>query len=643
MEWSNSLVKAVFGAYPFPVEYVTTDGTHIAGVSGDDRIDISGQEFSLSELQIQEADNGFWVEAEGYRLKFAISAGEALEYSLSIAAESKPVEYVSFAKLPFLRFDDSFCYARDIYTPQEWHSTMGRGLNNAKFETGPIIQAWPKPGESTVHACGFKGDVCAFVRSEYAVSPLFVEFIPSERYAQRSGGMALGLNRLYFDLRDRKFDSWTFAIHFIGDMNGDGRADECDYQLVLKQHLPQPCPIYKNAVWYKIMCAVNGYTHTTFKQALEIIRYIHHITNGAHQIAYLVGWQSRGHDTNYPRFNIINPDVGTREEFIQLIEEAKTRYNCTVSVHINVDDAYIGNPGWREDIICRDVDGSIMTWEVFLQRQAYHINHTKDVRSGYIFERLDEFLKLVPVTESIHIDAFRNTNSSWEADEFIGPDKEFYCGQLRIIEYLRERGIDVTTESLNGMKVEISHAFSGLYHMFQMWPILYQNIVYGGGSNYNPSRIATGASINEDLTYSAFGNRATVLRPVVLQNMLYRYMLTKNMVEYRNGGLNWRAKVRYDDGTTVQADDSCQYLEVRTEDDVLIADNTSRMIPLDGRLYVYQTQSGLFRRKLPRAFRGHPLQVTVLTECSEWLEYGVDGDYIQMQLPADTLLCFELA
>ena len=35
--------------------------------------------------------------------------------------------------------------------------------------------------------------------------------------------------------------------------------------------------------------------------------------------------------------------------------------------------------------------------------------------------------------------------------------------------------------------------------------------------------------------------------------------------------------------------------------------------------------------------------MSVLTECSEWIEYGLDGDYIQLLLPADTLMCFELA
>ena len=77
MEWTNGRVRAVFGAYPFPVEYVTADGTRIDGVNGEDRLGINGQEFRLSDMQIQEVADGFLMDADGYRLKFAISMDEA--------------------------------------------------------------------------------------------------------------------------------------------------------------------------------------------------------------------------------------------------------------------------------------------------------------------------------------------------------------------------------------------------------------------------------------------------------------------------------------------------------------------------------------------------------------------------------------
>jgi len=46
------------------------------------------------------------------------------------------------------------------------------------------------------------------------------------------------------------------------------------------------------------------------------------------------------------------------------------------------------------------------------------------------WKRLDEFLKRIPTAITIHSDAYRDINDSWETDErgFIAEDEEAACG-----------------------------------------------------------------------------------------------------------------------------------------------------------------------------------------------------------------------
>ena len=46
-----------------------------------------------------------------------------------------------------------------------------------------------------------------------------------------------------------------------------------------------------------------------FEQALEIIRKIDNLTLGIPKIIYLVGWQYNGHDSKYPAWGEVNPEL----------------------------------------------------------------------------------------------------------------------------------------------------------------------------------------------------------------------------------------------------------------------------------------------------------------------------------------------
>ena len=107
----------------------------------------------------------------------------------------------------------------------------------------------------------------------------------------------------------------------------------------------------------------------TFEEALEVIRKADNLTRGIPKIIYLVGWQKGGHDHGYPAWSEVNPrlkrqqDATALDSLRWLIREAR-RFNTTVSLHINMVDAYRQSPLWDEyvakDCLARDANGQLL-------------------------------------------------------------------------------------------------------------------------------------------------------------------------------------------------------------------------------------------------------------------------------------------
>ena len=95
----------------------------------------------------------------------------------------------------------------------------------------------------------------------------------------------------------------------------------------------------------------------------------------------MVGWQYSGHDSKYPSWDVVNerlkrPEDATALDSLKwLIKEAKA-YHTTISLHINMIDAFEESPLWSEylarDIIAKDAAGKPIKGEVFDGMQSYH-------------------------------------------------------------------------------------------------------------------------------------------------------------------------------------------------------------------------------------------------------------------------------
>ena len=496
------------------------------------------------------------------RISYALE-GASLKMRLEVTGDpQRTLRTIAFAQLPLLTCRDSeFTCWRENWIQGHWDEMDApwpqpqAGIYACnRYQQHAIKYMLPDSApQPTVHACLFNGSRCVFLHSNYPHLPLATKAMESTRYPQRCDGLSLFPNEYQYRVRDRVSPPLEVKVVFLKDLNGDGVADECDYHLWLNRQFPAPVSLYGDRVWYKVANAWSNDPQTTFAQTLDIIRAIHNVTDGLPQMLYLVGWQYVGHDTGFPSLDKINPAVGTREELLELVRKAK-ELDCIISYHINVDDAYKEFPGWDDAIISRDVDGSLMKWSVFSDRQSYHINHTQDVESGKVFARLDKMLELIPVEQTIHLDAFRYTDFSWKDGQFIGPMEELTCGVIPIVEYFRRRGIDVSVEATNNWAMDCPGLFSAVFHFDDdRKAVMYHGKLLGGGRNFSNRAFAIGSSLDTDLDYGRLQNDwPRIIDWLFLGGMLYRFYLKREMVELRKD--KGRTRIRYGDGVRVEHD-----------------------------------------------------------------------------------------
>jgi hypothetical protein len=131
---------------------------------------------------------------------------------------------------------------------------------------------------------------------------------------------------------------------------------------------------YDRTLTIKMMLALkqaNGRTNIllSLDQALEVLKKIDSLSVGIPKIVYVVGWQDEGHDSKYPAFFEVNaglkrPRDATALDSLEWFMREANRYHTTVSVHINLRDAYKNSPLWQtyvdHDLLQRGVDGQLI-------------------------------------------------------------------------------------------------------------------------------------------------------------------------------------------------------------------------------------------------------------------------------------------
>lgn len=256
-------------------------------------------------------------------------------------------------------------------------------------------------------------------------------------------------------------------------MDNEPSGEYYDYTRTMQPERPWLLPYHQSLVHLTMLATRGGdgrmdCRYQTFEQALDTIRKVHDISCGIPQIVYLIGWHHQGHDSKYPDWGEVNPhlrrdqDATATDSLRWLIREAR-RYRATVSLHLNMFDAYRDSPLWdlyvEKDIIAKDVNGEVIPGKGWSGMTSYQISYTQEWKTGLARKRIDGLIAMIPElleSKTIHIDAFlgaRPLDRDAPISPYLGYSKdEELATQRKIYRYWRDRGIDVTSEWVNGFR-----------------------------------------------------------------------------------------------------------------------------------------------------------------------------------------------
>lgn len=247
--------------------------------------------------------------------------------------------------------------------------------------------------------------------------------------------------------------------------------------------------------------AGGSFVNCDFEKALSIIQQVDELTLHAPKIIYLVGWQYNGHDDKYPAFFEANPllkrkqDITASESLQWLMIEAR-KYHTTVSLHINMTDAYDDSPLWetyvKNDLISKNRQGNLLVIGNYNNRKAYQVNYRNEWEKEFTQKRIDSLFVVIPQLKqagTIHVDAWIARESPGHYESAI--EEAGY--QVKAARYWQQKGVDITSEWV-------------MDYMTGIVPFAW-HFNNRGVSDYLsvPASIYTGSGLNPDLKWTDFG------------------------------------------------------------------------------------------------------------------------------------------
>ncbi|MCL5744775.1 MAG: endo-alpha-N-acetylgalactosaminidase family protein [Acidobacteria bacterium] len=508
-----------------------------------------------------------------------------------------------------------------VYRVEFDRTSADRGLIRwTRVYNGPLAGLEPDAQpEPTQWAMAGTARVFAILENNIPVFPVYSR---ASGTGKSAAAISLWNGPYHYRVNGEVVAPLVARVRLVGDENGDGKVDWIDGAIRLRETMAAPGPEYDDAFVYKVFCARPGdpknpnatpTVGTTFAQTLDIVKKLYELTNHRKQIIYLVGWQHLGHDSKWPDIGVINPYLGGKDALIALMKQARN-YNAVVSFHMNIDAAYKSSPAWDDRVICRKPDGGLMDWAEQNGETAYHVSHARNYGLGVAAARIDQLVHLLPVEQTIHLDAMRYTNESWEQDRFIDMTAELVAWE-KIAALFRERGISITTEGAAPAPAFVGR-LAGFWHLLggkvpgkeYFWFLAHRRWAAGANTK-DAERAVFGTSSSESV--DAETDIKTVTQRYYLDTLLQQYYQRFEATGFADDGNVLR--VAYSKNCVASYDRKQKLLRVE-DGGVPIAMGTDRFIPEGNEILAYSKTGGKQNWTLPASLRGKRAEVFALTE-----------------------------
>jgi hypothetical protein len=492
-------------------------------------------------------------------------------------------------------------------------------------ETSSVAGSIPDVGaRKTTYACVWNRGICATVQSSSFSDPLLTFRDPSGALIDgRAGAFVVQSAPLPYRLRGAVATPVELRIGVLGDYNRDGKVDWADAAGWLGDRI-QPFDPYRETLIYKIyLDDLNCLAPlSTFDDVLATVERVHRVSGGIRQVVYLVGWQKDGHDASFPDPQEVNARCGGAKGLQALVKRA-AKFNATVSVHTNVSDSYVTDPGYDPELLSRDIDGKPFVWfnNALRHQPVYSVNLTLAVENGAATRWIEHNLELSGAMETIHLDAFRPWSEAWLPNGIhIDSECESQRGLLAIRRLFEQRGIDVTAE---GWTPRIASWSWFLPDWRMRFPTVMAHGRWSGFVRYSGGFLRSGFVEGDGLGSGWMMDERNpndpnaLVRDFYTRWMYFQILSRKKMTSLTIGEWDSSVEAHYQDDTYVWAGGSPNNLLARYEG-IEIARGRSRFLPWrSDEIYFYSPVGGPQEWALPIDFPSTKLSVTALYDGSE--------------------------
>jgi hypothetical protein len=244
---------------------------------------------------------------------------------------------------------------------------------------------------------------------------------------------------------------------------------------------------------------------------------------------------------------------------------------------------------------------------------------------------------LLPVEQSIHLDAMRYTNESWESDGFIDMTAELH-GWEKIAEYCQKRGLSITTEGAAPAPAFVGR-LAGFWHLLggkvpgkeYFWFLAHRRWAAGANTK-DAERQVFGTSSAESVdSETPLGE---VVERYYLNTLLQQHYQKFEATNYSDDGN--LLKVTYGKNCVASYDRKQNLLRVEDRG-IPIAAGGDRFIPVEGgEVLAYSKTGGKQKWLLPADRRGRRAEMWALTETGRkpGPKARIEGDSILFEAAA---------